>query len=297
MIVWALKGGIKAAIQAYCADEPELQKDLLLPQDWKTLADICRFLSVFYDTTKATEGSKHSVERVIPTMDYLLSHYEQSSTQYSRNDFMKPCIETGWSKLREYYQKTDDTPLYTAAVVLDPSWKWTYFDEHWADTHPEWIPIARRNVSNLWNTQYKSISATPNLRKDSPPKKPVENQFLLWYNKRAISSTNATIIDEYALYCGEALVDIEALKTPLEWWLDPIQRRRFPHLSLMALDILSIPAMSAATERLFSAAKLIISEQRGSIEAFILELLQCLWSWNRSSLLATTTVSLPILFE
>jgi hypothetical protein len=37
----------------------------------------------------------------------------------------------------------------------------------------------------------------------------------------------------------------------LAWWLEETQQKNDPSLSKMAVDILSIPAMSAEPERLF----------------------------------------------
>ena len=45
-------------------------------------------------------------------------------------------------------------------------------------------------------------------------------------------------------------------KTALEWWCQEQQQSRYPRLSRMAIDILSIPAMmSAEAERVFSGAQ------------------------------------------
>jgi hypothetical protein len=47
----------------------------------------------------------------------------------------------------------------------------------------------------------------------------------------------------------------------------------------MALDILSIPAMSAEPERLFSGAKITISDRRCRLKTPIIQALECLKSW------------------
>src|SRR6266536_4158053 len=47
----------------------------------------------------------------------------------------------------------------------------------------------------------------------------------------------------------------------------------------MALDILSIPAMSADPERLFSGAKITISDRRNRLGIYTVEALECLKSW------------------
>jgi hypothetical protein len=45
----------------------------------------------------------------------------------------------------------------------------------------------------------------------------------------------------------------------LAWWCQPTQRQRWPKLSLMAIDILSIPLMSDEPERVFSGARRTVS--------------------------------------
>ncbi|KJZ70012.1 hypothetical protein HIM_10593 [Hirsutella minnesotensis 3608] len=87
--------------------------------------------------------------------------------------------------------------------------------------------------------------------------------------------------DEYDVYCREPIMMVS---DPLKWWLDPAQRRRFPGLSSMAIDILSIASMSAETEWLFSKAKLSVTDQRGSMNVETLNLLECLRSWDASAL-------------
>jgi hypothetical protein len=52
-------------------------------------------------------------------------------------------------------------------------------------------------------------------------------------------------------------------------------------LSQLALEILSIPAMSADPERLFSATKLIISDLRNRLSMQMIEALAYLKSWYK----------------
>ena len=63
------------------------------------------------------------------------------------------------------------------------------------------------------------------------------------------------------------------------WWLE--QRTTYPALLVMALDILSIPAMEAEPERLFSGAKVTLTDRRNRMKVEVLEALECLKSWLR----------------
>ncbi|RPA72755.1 hypothetical protein BJ508DRAFT_190469, partial [Ascobolus immersus RN42] len=51
------------------------------------------------------------------------------------------------------------------------------------------------------------------------------------------------------------------------------------NLARMALNILSIPAMSALPERLFSSSKLTLSDRRCRLRDDVLQALECLQSW------------------
>ena len=49
----------------------------------------------------------------------------------------------------------------------------------------------------------------------------------------------------------------------------------------MAIDIYSIPAMSAEPERVFSGAKRTVSDSRGRLQSETIDILKCLKSWFR----------------
>ena len=66
-----------------------------------------------------------------------------------------------------------------------------------------------------------------------------------------------------------------------KWWLLPEQQRDYPNLSRMALDILSIPAMSASIERLFSSANITVSDRRNQLIPNTIEVIESLKSWQK----------------
>jgi hypothetical protein len=52
-------------------------------------------------------------------------------------------------------------------------------------------------------------------------------------------------------------------------------------LSKLALDILSIPAISAEPERIFSATKLILADRQNKLSMKMIEALACWKSWYK----------------
>ena len=60
---------------------------------------------------------------------------------------------------------------------------------------------------------------------------------------------------------------------------------RWPRLSAMVKDLLSVPATSAASERSFSTGKDVFGISRMSLDPQTLEALVCLRSWYRAGII------------
>ena len=67
----------------------------------------------------------------------------------------------------------------------------------------------------------------------------------------------------------------------LQWWCIQEHQQRWPLLSQLAIDILSIPAMSAEPERVFSGARRTISWERAQLSPEQLEKAECLKYWSK----------------
>ncbi len=106
--------------------------------------------------------------------------------------------------------------------------------------------------------------------------------FTLWAQQKRESSLDQ---DEYAKYLLAPVVP--EVTDPRSWWLELTQRKSYPNFSIMALDILSIPAMSAEPERLFSSTKITITNCRNRLGIESIEAIECLKSWlSKSSIVA-----------
>ena len=131
---------LKSALSLFCLQFHEYQLDMLSANEWKDLKKLQGFLLFFHDATLSTESRGATIDRVLPTMDFLLEQFEEDKTQYKDDMFMGPCCNSGWAKLEKYYSLTDRSPVYIAALVLCPQWKWEYIDGNWP---AEWVPKAK----------------------------------------------------------------------------------------------------------------------------------------------------------
>ena len=152
------------------------------------------------------------------------------------------------------------------------------------DWDPIWKRQARISLKSFWESKYRSSTGLP--QPPSPPNPDLENSFLQWMEEK---STVLEDIDELDRYLAEPR--LKKIATVIGWWQDPAQKSRFPLLSLMAIDIFSIPAMSSEPERVFSGAKNTLSDNRASMGIDIIQATQCLKSWFRSGLFTKENIS------
>ena len=54
-------------------------------------------------------------------MDVLLTRYKKYREYWVSHLILLPALESDWEKLNVYYKATDTSPIYTAAVFLDPT--------------------------------------------------------------------------------------------------------------------------------------------------------------------------------
>ena len=97
--------------------------------------------------------------------------------------------------------------------------------------------------------------------------------------------------DELAQYLSEPPIDNTAYSSdPIAWWRD-VGAGRFPRLSYMAVDFLTIASSSAETERDFSSAGRMTTPLRNRLRHHIISMAQCLQSWSKAGVY---TPSIPL---
>ena len=141
-----------------------------------------------------------------------------------------------------------------AAVALDPETKLQYFQIEWKD-RPEWIETAEKLARGLWTTQYRTITYTETAASSIPPTTPdfasFEDATVIskWKQKKR-AKLNTSEGDQFDKF--QFTEEEEEVPDILRYWADRLSNPRWSQLAHMALEIHSIPAMSAEVERVFS---------------------------------------------
>ncbi|KAJ6437559.1 putative AC transposase [Purpureocillium lavendulum] len=185
---------------------------------------------------------------------------------------LKIYIKLGWKKLNDYYGKLTST-AYVAAVVFHPCKKWRTLEQLWnqlpSRQTSEWKRAYERSLTKAWEERYKNmgledaghgclaggsqgsldyierrLAFSRSMAGSAPQGRP---------NQRPKQPAVLPAQDELDQYLSEPPVDNMAYKAdPIAWWRD-VGVVRFPRLSHMAVDFLTIPSSSAETERDFSS--------------------------------------------
>lgn len=153
------------------------------------------------------------------------------------------------------------------------------------------VEMVGLSMTTLWQTDYcidHIISTSSPSEREAP-----RSDYEAWDNEMLADQDDAVVKDEYERYLAEGIISIDT-STALEWWINTVQRTRFPLLSRMAIDILSIPAMSSEIKRLFSVAKNTIDDKRLRLTVSSLKAIECLKSWFRLDLFTQKDLNMTI---
>lgn len=92
-------------------------------------------------------------------IDIIKEHLKRAKTEYvrSRNSgFLVTAINTALNLAQKYFKLILETPVYSAALLLNPTQKWNYFESKWQDpkrkNQAEEYP---ENLQDVWSRQYK----------------------------------------------------------------------------------------------------------------------------------------------
>ena len=111
--------------------ESEIERDYLDAEEQRILGEIKRFLETFKLSTKSLKGFSASLNRVLPLMDFVLTHFEKAKETYKDDVKLSAMVNSGQQKMDKYYGKSDESPAYAAALLLNPTRKWSYIERFW----------------------------------------------------------------------------------------------------------------------------------------------------------------------
>ena len=317
---------LKARIQQYFFDnERELKDDRLSEEDWQFLQQVCDALIIFEQATRRLEGNAKygswgGAWEVLPVMEALQRKLVEGQRKWQpemqplatratptgnrRRPQVAPSstgtihpmtasYQSAWEKHQKWYSATDDAQeIYAAAVLLHPSYRAAYYKKHWTGELEAWIQptIDRVKIKHKNNYQHLDEHNTEDTQSESQPsrKRPRrEPDFIDDFLNEDLNS-DAVLQDPFDCYIyGSPMGNFSKKEDLLSWWRDS----KLPKsIQRQALDLLSIPAMSAEMERVFSSAKRLITQDRNRLTPDMIEVLVLLKYWLDHGVIAPAGV-------
>ena len=256
----------------------------LTDEDWRTLERMRSILVNFERVLRAMEGDGQQRQRhngsttalgviweVIPAFEFLLTILEKAKSDALHlpdENRWKISINSAWAVLDKYYRRLNETPVYYTAVALHPKYRFKYFEEWWSH-NPPWVESAKDTVRNLWETQYKYrlLGDTAMTTHSCRPKKTrtpwdsfrTATPLPLQADEDEISQ------DEFDRWQQDTHPNDGSVDDPFQYW--SLRQGEYPHLSRMAIEILSVPPMSSEPERLFPGSGEMVGPKRTRLHA------------------------------
>ena len=124
-----------------------ISHDFLTVDDWQQLREVMLVLKPFHDYTNRSQGKLEDAHRG-SVSDYLVTlnkmteimrikkdDYEKQAQNPDSSPAVKhlsECLLNSWLVLDKYFARLDDSPIYYAAVVTQPTMSWRWFQTKWA---------------------------------------------------------------------------------------------------------------------------------------------------------------------
>jgi len=152
--------------------------------------------------------------------------------------------------------------------MLYPQYRLQYIREKWKGPLKQYVPIAERALRNLYDSDYRDNKPADMQNDDN-------DDYFEAYMETVLPDV---VRDE----CKEYLEGGRMVRPPAnlyQWWN---AQDYIPSMRQMAFDHISIPAMSAETERVFGNTKLFISDLRSRLGPEIIEAVCANGYWQGS---------------
>jgi hypothetical protein len=204
------------------------------------------------------------------------------------DSYYKDGITMGYNKLMKYYDLSQQTPIYRAAVVLHPESKLSYFDDKWQGW-PNWVKFVEKDVKALYQEYVNEaeseeedsepatrLRTNKNQKRSDDESEDEYQDFRRVHEKFRDKRKRRKLLDEFDRYIDDGIPK-DPVPDPLSWWRE--HATIYPILAKMAFDLFSIPAMSSECERVFSQAKKLITDERNRLSPATIEADECQKNW------------------
>lgn len=236
--------------------------NVIAGNDIEILKEARELLQPFESITREISSEKNpTCSKVIPIIYNL---FETLKNIKCSSEIAKNLKEQLLKNLEKRFHDVEFNNIFSISMLLDPRFKKLYFTS--ATAASKAIQKVNEKISLQKNLKEQTTMNDNNNTNN------VNNQNIqgIWkyHQDRALESLK--IQDENDIgycfelkqYLKEPIIAVD--KDPLQYWIS--RKEIFPFLYTIALNYMTIPSTSVSSERLFSAASLIMTKRRNRIK-------------------------------
>ncbi|KAL9268872.1 Zinc finger BED domain-containing protein [Drosera capensis] len=279
---------LKEMFSCFDASDPDYKGTPTL-HEWKQVESICVVLKLLHETADLLSG-KTSPPPTIFFHEVWNIQLELTRTAASNDPFASNLGKQLQEKFKKYWE---DTCLVLAvAVAMDPRFKMKLvnfsFTKIFGEQAPGYITAVEEGIREMFHKyQTLTLPLTPAYLEGSNGMHVVEEQQvggdsqisnrLADFDTYMMDTASHQSKSELDEYLEESLLPRVQEFDVLAWW--KLNRIKYPTLSMMARDILTIPLSTVNPDSVFDTVRKEMDPYRSSLRPEILEALFCAKDW------------------
>lgn len=263
--------------------EDDYSQYRLTDDEWKRMADFVQVMKEINEVSVELEGSKVSTIGLMSAkLVILYDTLQQQRTTQLTTDTGKVFSLAFELSLRSRVGDMLSSHLYRLSYALDPrvtslvlpGWDSATCHQELEDAFEtfDFHKYVDESVAPLQQCPVRDSSADLPVNNNSEPSS--KRRKLNFFQKQKDQTKVETEVTKYLKYLEDHPMKDPDNECPFEWWSDHVAK--FPKLAQMAQTYLAIPCSSAASERVFSTARLILDYKRRRLNPDRVSALICL---------------------
>ncbi|XP_065849654.1 zinc finger BED domain-containing protein DAYSLEEPER [Euphorbia lathyris] len=256
--------------------------------EWKQAESICGYLKPLYDAASLlTLTASPNAVTIFHEVWKIQTDLARAAT--NEDPFMSPVTKAMQGKIIRYWR--DCSLVLAIAVVMDPRFKMKLvefsFSKMYGEDAAAYIKIVQDGVQELFleyvalplplTPTYAEEGNTENIKIEDHQGSLLSDNGLTDFDVYIMETASHQMKSEMEQYLEESLLPRLHDFDVLGWW--KLNKLKFPTLSKMARDILTIPVSTAAPDSVFDTEMKELDEYRSSLRPETVEALVCAKEW------------------
>lgn len=241
-------------------------------EDWRQVETLCTFLKPLFEAASTLQSTEN------PSAVTFFHEVWKTQSDLSRaiageDPYVAGIAKTMKEKVDKYWR--DCSLVLAMAVVMDPRFKMKLVEFSFSKIFGEDAGRNIKTVDDGIHELFSEYMALPSLLK--PTSEGGKADGLSDFDTYIMETTGQNLKSELDQYLDETLLPRVQEFDVLDWWKQ--NKLKYPTLSKMARDILSIPVSAAAFDYVFDMEPREMDEYKTSLRPETVEALICAREW------------------